>query len=483
MKSLKSIFAIILVLTLITAQVGAVCPPAYWNDPNGTCITQSGYLQFISNWTYWNTSAFTSINAANSAMLFQNGTRIMTGSLNAGGYNISNVSIPVVDTDVATKSYVDSKAPSSDTVFSALAGSQDGNITVWNGTSARWLNDSGYTIPSLIAAVPIVNSSYSTVTYVDAVNTSQTNNLTEVNSTIQGQLSGYVSTSNTSYVQTSNTTYIQTGTLNTFKNILINPGFTVNQRVYVSGTNISAGSPGNGYAHDRWRAGTAATNEYTFTQLVSPTQITITAGTLIQTVENANVVGGSYVLSWTGTAQARIGYGTTVSGSLPSGAYAASPIAISNIPAGDYITVEYNAGTLYKPQLESGTVPTKFEFRPYQTELDLCERYFWDPNPYRVTTWWFGPGFGDTTTRIFVYVIFPVPMRTSPTFKIVGTLTAYDVTTSAFSGGATTPSVGSPGNLAMTVQFTYGGAAYTAGHIYFMSCYNSASSITFSAEL
>ena len=47
---------------------------------------------------------------------------------------------------------------------------------------------------------------------------------------------------------------------------------------------------------------------YTFTQLKSSTQITIASGkSLIQPIEDVNVVGGSYVLSWTGTAQARAG--------------------------------------------------------------------------------------------------------------------------------------------------------------------------------
>jgi hypothetical protein len=194
------------------------------------------------------------------------------------------------------------------------------------------------------------------------------------------------------------------------KNILINPGFTVNQRVYVSGTDLGAGSAGNGYAHDRWRAGTAAINTYTFTQLVSPTQITITAGTLIQTVENRNVEGGNYVLSWTGTAQARVGYGSSVAASLPSGAYAASPIVISNIPAGDYVTVEYNTGTLYEPQLESGTVPTRFEFRPYGYESQLCMRYYFrtsSPNGIGVV-------FSDTNLGRCHVGIFTA-FRTSPT--------------------------------------------------------------------
>ncbi len=186
MKSLKSIFAIILVLTLITAQVGAVCPPAYWNDPNGTCITQSGYLQFISNWTYWNTSAFTSINAANSAMLFQNGTRIMTGSLNAGGYNISNVSTPVAPADAATKGYVD-----------ASNTSQTANLTAVNNTIQNQL------------------SSFATTAYVNNVNTTQTNNLTAVNSTLWSNIGTWNTVAATSASLTVNNGYIPTSATRT----------------------------------------------------------------------------------------------------------------------------------------------------------------------------------------------------------------------------------------------------------------------------
>jgi hypothetical protein len=111
--------------------------------------------------------------------LWVNGTRPMLGILNAGAFNLSNVSTPVASSDAATKSYVDSHSstPSSNTVYSALSASQNGNITVYNGTSARWLNDSGYTIPALIAAVPIVNSSYATTTYVDTINISIWSNI------------------------------------------------------------------------------------------------------------------------------------------------------------------------------------------------------------------------------------------------------------------------------------------------------------------
>ena len=51
-------------------------------------------------------------------LFFQNGTRIMTGSLNAGGYNISNVSTPVVSSDAATKGYSDTSISTAESLIS-----------------------------------------------------------------------------------------------------------------------------------------------------------------------------------------------------------------------------------------------------------------------------------------------------------------------------------------------------------------------------
>jgi len=102
---------------------------------------------------------------------------------------------------------------------------------------------------------------------------------------------------------------------------IINGNFVVNQRVYVSNATLAAGA----YGHDRWKAG-AGGGDYTFTQLPSSTQITIKAGkSLIQVIEDKNVIGGTYTLSWEGTAQARFG----IDSATPSGDYAASPITIT----------------------------------------------------------------------------------------------------------------------------------------------------------
>src|SRR5437868_4680256 len=133
-----------------------------------------------------------------------------------------------------------------------------------------------------------------------------------------------------------------------FKNLLINAGFTINQRAYVSAAALAAGN----YGHDRWKAG-AGGGDYTYVQLPSFTQITISANkTLIQVVEDKNVVGGQYVLSWLGTVAARVG----INGAAPAGAYAASPIVVAGVNPGQTVSVEFGngaaAGTLAYPQLE-----------------------------------------------------------------------------------------------------------------------------------
>ena len=151
------------------------------------------------------------------------------------------------------------------------------------------------------------------------------------------------------------------------RNALFNADFRINQRGYVSAATLASGA----YGHDRFKAG-ASGGDYSFTQLNSSTQVTIASGkSLIQVVEDKNVVGGSYVLSWTGTALARVG----VNSATPSGTFVVSPILITGQTAGTTMSVEFNAGTLNTAQLELGTVATPFERRPIGLELALCQRY------------------------------------------------------------------------------------------------------------
>jgi hypothetical protein len=182
-------------------------------------------------------------------------------------------------------------------------------------------------------------------------------------------------------------------------NRLIDAGFIINQRGYVSGTSLSAGA----YAHDRWKAGASGCT-YTFTQGNTgvPITITITAGSLQQIIEGCNVPeGGTYTLSWSGTAQGRVN----------GGSYSASPLVVTGLTAGSNVTVEFNTGTLLKPKFETGAVASSFDYRPYGTELALCQRYYTYlpaslPNIHA--------GLYNGSTYIG-NTYFPVTMRTAPT--------------------------------------------------------------------
>ena len=196
-------------------------------------------------------------------------------------------------------------------------------------------------------------------------------------------------------------------TPNTFayKNLLIDAGFTINQRGYVSAATLASGA----YGHDRWKAGASGGN-YSFTQLASNTQITIASGkSLIQVVEDKNVSGTSYVLSWEGTAQARY----AVNSATPAGSYAASPIVITGQTAGTTMSVEFNTGTLSKPQLELGSVATSFDQRAYSQELAMCQRYYQAFSGLVLAV-----PYVAASTLARQTMLFPVQMRSSPTVTV-----------------------------------------------------------------
>lgn len=194
---------------------------------------------------------------------------------------------------------------------------------------------------------------------------------------------------------------------------IINGNFVVNQRVYVSNATLASGA----YGHDRWKGG-ASGGDYTFTQLPSSTTITIKTGkSLIQVIETFNVIGGTYTLSWTGTAQARFG----IDSATPSGAYAASPITITTQTAGTVMSVEFNEGTLGKAQLNSGSVALPFQAKSFNQELLDCMRYYEKSYVYATApsdgTTGNIPGKGSaySTTRIDGLIHFKVRKRIAPT--------------------------------------------------------------------
>lgn len=244
------------------------------------------------------------------------------------------------------------------------------------------------------------------------------------------------------------------------RNLLVNPGFVINQRAYASASTLASGS----YGHDRWKGG-AAGGDYSFTQLPNYTQVTVAANkTLIQVIEDKNVVGGQYVLSWIGTCQARYG----LNSATPSGSYASSPIVITGQTAGTVLSVEFgngaSTGTLSLPQLELAVAdPTDFEVRNYLLELALCYRYAWMIG--KVNGMALVNGGSDSTTAFLGSLRFPVEMRATPTLVVTATASDYAVREIGGGGSVACSAVPTLGTASSYSAFINGtvAAGLTAG--------------------
>jgi hypothetical protein len=72
-------------------------------------------------------------------------------------------------------------------------------------------------------------------------------------------------------------------------------------------------------------------------------------------------------------------------------------------------------------QLEKGSTATSFDYRPYSTELSLCQRYYYKvvgTSSYPT----FGAGQAISTTEGRIAVQYPIPMRATPTVSYGGTV-------------------------------------------------------------
>jgi hypothetical protein len=86
-------------------------------------------------------------------------------------------------------------------------------------------------------------------------------------------------------------------------------------------------------------------------------------------------------------------------------------------------------------QLEKGSTATSFDYRPYGTELALCQRYYYKVVTESAASQQLAPnGFVDSTTTAFCWTQFPVEMRISATaLEQTGTAANYQV---RYTGGS-----------------------------------------------
>ena len=122
-----------------------------------------------------------------------------------------------------------------------------------------------------------------------------------------------------------------------------------------------------------------------------------------------------------------LGTGSTFSGT--AGAWSGSDFFSAT---GATSVVGTNGATFYITgvQLEVGTQATSFEYRQYQQELALCQRYYYHWSPSGSIC--YGPTMHNITA-VDTYGVFflPVSMRTTPTMTTTGTASDYG----AFQGG------------------------------------------------
>lgn len=187
----------------------------------------------------------------------------------------------------------------------------------------------------------------------------------------------------------------------TYRNKVINGNFAVNQRQYASGAAVGA----NLYAHDRWKMAASA-DTYTYAIVNNKVTVTIPATkTLSQVIEGLNLQSGTYVLSWEGTAQGKIG----------AGSYGESGIT-ATITGGTNTTITFNAGTVTNVQFELGSIPTAFQQRDLGLELLLCQRY------YEPIIGLAGAavivGSYPVAGSEYLFYNFKVPKRAAPTFAL-----------------------------------------------------------------
>ena len=119
-----------------------------------------------------------------------------------------------------------------------------------------------------------------------------------------------------------------------------------------------------------------------------------------------------------------IGVGSTYSGT--AGAWATANYLTST---GATSVVGTNGATFYITgvQLEKGSTATSFDYRPYGTELALCQRYYYRITPGVGIT--FGSSFNGNSTLAYGLIPFPVVMRTGPSgLEQNGTANNYAVT-------------------------------------------------------
>jgi len=239
---------------------------------------------------------------------------------------------------------------------------------------------------------------------------------------------------------------------------------TLSFQVYSSLTGSFGGSLYNS-ATNRW---------YPFSYTVSsantwtPISITIAGDTSGTWVGATNGIGLGIIFS--------LGIGSSLSG--PAGSWSGSSYLQ---PTGSVSVVGTNGATFYITgvQLEVGTTATNFDYRPYGTELALCQRYFYTASTTQLYSY-IACGRNISTTQAQFLIQLPVPMRAIP--SVTSAANSIGETVTGATGALSVTSDGSSTTISGVVC-NYSTGSVTANAVGFIRTNNTTATPQFSAEL
>jgi hypothetical protein len=216
----------------------------------------------------------------------------------------------------------------------------------------------------------------------------------------------------------------------------------------------------------------AGTRGYPFTYIISSantwTQISVViAGDTSGTWVGATNGAGVYV-------NFGLGVGSTYSGTAGAWATSASRVLSAT---GSTSVVGTSGATFYITgvQLEVGTNATSFDYRPYGTELALCQRY------YQTSTNAQGVA-NSSTTLAYFNVGMQTAMRAAPTVGLTGVYSISDIFSGDYVQSSATvgSTLGSSSSAVLVGLSSFTGLV--PGRLY-ISRYSNSNVITLSAEL
>jgi hypothetical protein len=256
-----------------------------------------------------------------------------------------------------------------------------------------------------------------------------------------------------------------------FKNRLINGLMAVDQRNNGAAQTITAGA--NTYTVDRWfvvasganvtgqRVAGSGNNQYNY-RLTGAASVT--GISFIQRIESNNCYDlagqtATFSINLANSVLTTVNYQIAYAGATDNWALATTLITSGTFTVSSTLTnftlqisipaaattglqILVNVGaqtsgtwTIGQAQLEKGSTATSFDYRPYGTELSLCQRYYYKVGPSlgNDVNLAFN-GFASSTTIALLTVPFPVTMRTSPSaLEQSGTAADYAV---RYAGGS-----------------------------------------------